>query len=163
MPSLRPLAASGALVIVAFAGSLRLFAAIWHRDALAEIENQPGGWIGAVGIVIASAIVHELLHAIGWNVIARVPWRSISIRPTWRVMGFAAHTDVPVSARTFRVVAALPALILGGLPIAIGIAIGAGLFVLWGLFFLLECFSDFAAIFARAPLPKESGGAVAPG
>lgn len=135
--------ASAALIVIIVAGSLRLFTALWHRDALEDVPNQPGGWLGAIAIVLASAVVHELLHAIGWKFIARVPF---SIRPTWSVMGFATTPVAPVSTRTNRIVAALPAMLLALPTIIAGLAIGNGLVVLWGGFFLLECFSDFVAI-----------------
>ncbi|HWW60073.1 MAG TPA: metalloprotease family protein, partial [Thermoanaerobaculia bacterium] len=141
--------ASAALIVAVVAGSLRLFTMLWHRDALEDLPTQPGGWLGAIAIVIASAVVHELLHAIGWRFIARVPF---SIRPTWSVMGFAAEPDAPVPARTYRIVAALPALLLAVPAILGGLALGNGLVMLWGGFFLLECFSDFARARAATTL-----------
>jgi len=140
---------SAAILIVTFIASLTLFKTIWDRDALEDIATQPGGWWGAIGIVIGSAVVHELLHAIGWRVLANVPWSSIAVRPTWSVMGFAVHSDARVSVRTWRAVTILPAVILGILPIAIGLATGNGLVLLWGLFFFFECFADLTALLAR--------------
>ena len=83
-------------------GVLRLFELVWHRDALADFTSQPGGWMGAVIVVACSAVIHEALHAWAWHTFARVPWRSLSIRPTWRVMGMVAQTRVAVPARAYR-------------------------------------------------------------
>ena len=139
---------SAAILIVTFIASLKLFEAIWNRDPLADIATQPGGWLGAIGIVICSAVVHELLHAIGWRFLARVPWSSISVRPTWSVMGFAVRSDAPVSTRARRAVTLLPALILGIVPMTIALATGNGLVLLWSLFFFFECFADLTAVLA---------------
>jgi len=72
-------------------------------------------------------------------------------------MGFVARVDVPISARAYRAGAALPALVLGGLPIGLGFATGSGLFVAWGLFFLLECFTDVAILLATRGVPARAG------
>lgn len=142
------LVGTAVLLVALIVGSLRLFERLWHRDALAEITKQPGAWMGAIAVVACSALVHEWLHAFGWRTFARVPWRSISLRPSWRGLGLVAQTDVAVPASAYRLSRALPALVLAGLPLALGLAIGHGLFVLWGLFFLLECFPDIAVLFA---------------
>lgn len=140
--------ASAAIIIIVFVASLRLFEVVWHRPAFADIVRQPGQWVGAVIIVIGSAIIHELLHGLAWKILARVPWRSISFRPSWRKLGFVAAADVPMRASAYRTGMLLPALVLGFGSIVAGLMIGNGLVLLWGLFFLLECFADFAALLA---------------
>lgn len=154
--SRRDLLASAATLIIVFVGSLRLFELLWHRDALADVTKQPGGWMGAIIVVVCSAAIHELLHALAWKISARVPWQSISLRPTWRVMGVVAHLNVPVPASAYRASAVAPALALAGLSIVMGFATGSGLFVLWGLFFLLECFADVALLFAMRSVPSRA-------
>jgi hypothetical protein len=144
------------VLIGAFAGSLWLFERTWRRDALADLATQPGGWMAALVIVIGSAIVHEAIHALGWRVFGRVPWRSMSVRPSWRGLGIAADPGVAVSATAHRVARALPALMLGGAPVVVGLATGRGLFVLWGLFLLFECFTDIAVLFAMWAVAPEA-------
>ncbi len=152
----RHLLGTAAILTMLFVGSLRLFEFLWDRDALADITKQPGGWMGAIIVVACSAVIHELLHGFGWNIFARVPWQSISFRPSWRGIGFVACLNVPVPAPAYRASAALPALILGVLPITLGFVTGFGLFVLWGLFFLLECFGDVAMLFATRKVPSRA-------
>ena len=149
----RDLLGAAAIVITAFVVSLWLFRLFWHRDALADLTQQPGGWMGAMAIVACTAVVHEILHGLAWCLVARVPWRSISVRASWRVMGFVAGPDVPLPATAFRVGVAAPGLILGAIPIAAGLSAGLGLLVLWGLFALLECFSDAALLLAIHTVP----------
>lgn len=156
MASNRHLLGSAAILVMVFVGSLRLFELLWHRNALADITRQAGGWMGAIIVVACSAVIHELLHGFGWNIFARVPWQSISFRPSWRVMGFVAHVNVPVPTPAYRASAALPALVLGVLPIVLGFVTGFGLLVLWGLFFLLECFGDMAVLLAMHKVPSRA-------
>lgn len=152
----RHLFGTAALEVMTFAGSLRLFEILWHRDALADVARQPGGWIGAIGIAAGSAVVHELLHGLGWYTFARVPWRSITFRPTWRVMGVVARAKVAVPIRAYRAGTALPALVLAVVTVALGLLTGIGLLVLWGLFFLLECFTDIATLLATSNVPARA-------
>ena len=140
-----PHLAGGAVIVATAALSLWSFDLLWKRSALEDLPAQPGGWAGAAAIVLCSAAVHELLHAVGFRLFAGVPWRSISLRPSWKKMGFVARAEGPSS----RAATALPALVMGALPIAIGCAIGQGLVLLWGLFFLLECFADLGELMGR--------------
>ncbi len=149
----RELLGSAALVIATVVVSLGMFRAFWHRDALADLTRQPGGWLGAIAIVACSAVAHELLHAITWYTAARLPWRAIAFRPGWRTMGFVASPDVPIPARAYRAGLAAPALVLAAVPIVVGLAGNLGLLVLWGLFALLECFSDVATLLATRSVP----------
>ena len=148
--------AAAALLIALSVGAWRLFSMLWHRDALEAITGQPGGWAGAVLVVAGSAVLHELLHAFGWIIFARLPWRAIAVRPTWRVMGFAAHPAVAMPVSAFRAGLSLPTVMLGGGAITLGCATGIGLYVLWAPFFLLECFSDLALLLALRKVPART-------
>ncbi|HVR40377.1 MAG TPA: DUF3267 domain-containing protein [Thermoanaerobaculia bacterium] len=138
---------SAAVLLFAFVAALSVFTRVWQRSAFEDLAKQPGGWLGAIAIVACSAIVHELLHAIAWMLVAHVPWRAISFHPTWRGLGLAARVDTPLPARAYKIGVAVPALTLGLIPIVIGIATGSGLWLLWGLFFLFECFADLIVLF----------------
>jgi hypothetical protein len=140
--------ASAAILLAAFAASLWLFAALHHRSALEDLATQPGGWLGALAIVACSAVVHELLHVAGWKLLASVPPGAITFRPTWRGLGFAAHLGVTIPLRAYRLGLILPTLVLGLLPITLGLAMGHGLLLLWGMFFLLECYADLTVLLA---------------
>jgi hypothetical protein len=147
------LLAAGATVVLAFAAALWLFASCWQRSALEDISTQPGGWIGALAVVALGAVIHELLHAFTWCVLGRVSWRSVSCRRSARAMGFVAQLDEAVPAAAYRAGVALPAIALGLGPIVVGLLTGHGLIVLWGLFFVLESFSDLALLLAARRVP----------
>lgn len=144
----RHLAQAGATVALCGATALALFPQIWQRNPLADLHRQPGGWTGAFCVVAASALVHELLHALGWMLLGRAPWGSVVVRPTMRVMGLVARLDHPIPVNAYRAGLALPALAMGAVPLLLGLVSGGGLWLTWGAFFSLECFSDLATLFA---------------
>ena len=144
------------ILVTVFAGSLGGFEAIHRRSAVEDVPRQPGGWLGAILVVAVSAVIHELIHALGWIAFAKLPWRSLTVRRTLRVMGFIACTNATMPVPAFRLSTVLPAVILAGGSIATGLAAGQGLFVLWGNFFLLECYSDLTVLLATARLPASA-------
>ena len=148
------LLAAGATIIAIFATSMAAFELSWGRSALGDLGAQPGGFPGAVGVVAVTAVAHEFLHALGWKVFGQLPPGSISIQSTWRVMGLVARLDVPVPPLTYRAGLLMPALVLGMVVVAAGLAIGHGLPVVWAQFFLLESFTDIASLVALRSLPK---------
>jgi hypothetical protein len=48
---------SGGFLLVLLVITLRAFQSIWNREALEDVINHPGGWIGAAIVVALSAIV----------------------------------------------------------------------------------------------------------
>ena len=148
--------ASGVLLIFVFAGSVQAFASIWRRDAVEDVTTQIGGWLGAILVIVSSAVMHELLHLLGWKMGGHVPAKAISWVPTWRKLGIRVRLHTAVPAAIYRLGVVLPALVLGVVPVTCGLLTGNGLLLLWALFFLLECFSDFTALFATASVPSSA-------
>jgi hypothetical protein len=147
--------ASGATLLVTWASALALFEARWQRSALADAYRQPGGWAGVLVLVAFSAVLHEILHAGAWRLFGQLPRKAIAVRPTWQVMGFAARVILPLSMRAFRAGLAVPFIMMGIVPILAGAVTGNGLFLIWGLFFSLECFSDLGTLFATLHVPAD--------
>ena len=148
------LLAAGTLLVAIISIVLLLFVQGWGRDLMADLLLQPGGWIGALLVVAASAILHELLHVLGWYALGRVPWTAVSVVPTWRGLGLAALLNAPVSMSVFRTAALIPAALLGILPLGFALMTGSGLVALWGSFFLFECITDLALLMATRALPS---------
>ncbi len=144
---------AGAVVLGITIGTLRLFAELSHHDAVADLGGQPGGWLGTVAIVVASTLLHEGLHLLGWRLATRLPWSAFALRPTWRGMGVAVQPRVALDVAPLRVGLLLPALALAAPTIVAGLSTRNGLALLWGLFFLLECYGDIVTLLAlrRAP------------
>lgn len=139
--------ASAGVVIAMIAGFFGIFRLAWGRDAIADIDTQPGGWVGAFCFVLTSAVLHELLHAFVLKFGGRIGWPDLSLRWTGKKMGVTVHTTVPVPAGVRRVSLMAPLLVLGFVPAAVGIATGRGLLLLWASFCVLECYADLTELF----------------
>jgi len=146
---------SAAILLGLFVLSLKLFTVLHGRDALEDITRQPGGWLGALVVALISAAVHEFIHACGWLLLGRAPWRAMSIRASRRKLGAVAYLRTPVGVRPFRAALLLPAVVLAGSCVATGLATNRGLLLLWGLFFLFESFSDIALFVALVRVRDE--------
>lgn len=140
---------AGILLVATFAASLFLFRMVWGDFAFPEHPR----WGLVVLIVVASVIVHEALHVLGWRLASGVSWKSIALRPTWRKFGIEARLTVPIRASHYRVGLALPIVILGVVPMVLALLFGHGMILLWSQFFLLECYADMTKLLAS---PKES-------
>lgn len=139
--------ASAGVVIAMIAGFFGIFRLAWGRDALADIDTQPGGWVGALCFVLASAVLHELLHALVLKFGGRIGWSDLSLRWTGKKMGVTVHATVPLAAGVDRASLIAPLLILGVVPAVVGIATGRGLPLLWASFCVVECYADVAELF----------------
>lgn len=98
----------------------------------------------AVFVYAVSAIVHEGIHVAAMLVLAGAPISSIrfGFRPREGVL--YVHTSRPMSARSYRGVLLLPAILQGFLPLAYGTVAGTGWLVLYGYVMLVSSVGDFA-------------------
>jgi hypothetical protein len=99
-----------------------------------------GHFLAFVIIFVASVILHEGLHALGWLVLGRVPWSEI--RFGIKTATPYAHTSAPMQARAYRLSAALPGLVLGAVPGVISWFTGSGLLMGYGALMLSAAAGD---------------------
>ncbi len=108
----------------------------------------------ALGLVVygASALLHEGIHVLAMFVFAGVPPSSIrfGFRPKDGVL--YVHTDRPMTARAYRTVLLLPALLQGVLPVAVGTVADVAWVVLYGYVMLVSAIGDLAVFQLIRPL-----------
>jgi len=121
------LAMAGAILVCTVPAALQLFQTFWRRSALGTVADQPGGWLGALLVIVVSAIAHEGIHAIGWSAFGGVRFRTLRVRPTYRGLGLAAQVKTPISMAAHRAGLAMPAFVLGVVPVTLGIVSSLGL------------------------------------
>ena len=146
----------GIAVIAIILPMLWGFQSVWKRSILSSLTLQPGGWSGALVVVALSAVLHEGLHVLGWRSLGGTAWGSVSWRLAWRGLGLVALLNTPVSMSAYRTATALPTIILGLAVASAGLVAGIGLLVFWGLFFLFECLTDLALLFASRSVPPDT-------
>jgi hypothetical protein len=93
-----------------------------------------------------SIVAHELLHGLGYLVFAGLSWRSIRFGFNLRSLAAYAHADAPVRASAYRLLVGLPAVVLGVVPVCVGIAWEGGILTLYGFFMLISASGDIAVL-----------------
>ncbi len=86
--------------------------------------------------------VHELLHAIGLFLFARVSWSSIKFGVMWRVMMPYCHCTVPISVAAYRRMALLPLWITGAASLAALLAFPADVLAILAGIAVAACVGD---------------------
>lgn len=125
--------------------------AIWGR---ASLGNGFGDLFSLLFFpaFLAAVVVHELLHAAGF-LLGGAPRRMLHFGIDRKTGSPFAGCRAPLRARAYRFAVALPALVLGVLPIAWGLATGAAWVTLWGALMLFTAGGDFAALWAMRAVP----------
>ena len=106
-----------------------------------------------LALMAAGVLVHELLHAAGFLLFGRAPRDQVRIGFQRRTLTPFASCTVPVTASAYRGAGLLPAVVLGGLPIAAAWATGSAALLLWGWFMLALAGGDVAAVWAMRSVP----------
>lgn len=105
-------------------------------------------------VFIASILIHEGLHALGWGLIGRTGWKNMefgiqSLTPY-------AHCTVAMPARAYRIGAALPGLVLGVVPGIVSFFNGSGWLMVYGAFMLLAAAGDVMVLWLLRGVPASA-------
>lgn len=96
--------------------------------------------------LLIGVIVHELIHGFTWSLLGGHPHRAIRYGIQWRTLTPFAHCTMPLPARTYRVGALLPGLLLGVVPVLAGIDKGNSTLFVFGLLFTAAAGGDFLIV-----------------
>jgi hypothetical protein len=124
-----------------YLGGILLFEALWGDGAY---DLDVGLWAVAIGLV--GIVVHELLHGMTWQLVAGASRDLVEYGVKWQVLTPYAHLKAPIPARPYRWGAFMPGLILGLLPLAVGLASGNTTWLNLGLFFTWAASGDFTVL-----------------
>jgi hypothetical protein len=102
------------------------------------VEHLP--WL--LGVLAAGAALHELLHGLTWAYFGQKPRSAIRYGFHLKTVSPYAHCIEPMSARAYRLGAAMPGLLLGVLPWLAGVLTGNGPVLIFGLIFTLVAAGD---------------------
>jgi hypothetical protein len=105
----------------------------------------PGGLLFLV-LMIAGIVVHEGIHALAWSGFGQLPLKRIHVGFHASTLTPYAHALDPMPARAYRLGALMPALLLGGLPFVIGVAIGSASLALYGMIFVFAAGGDLLVV-----------------
>ena len=99
-----------------------------------------------LGLVAVGILAHEGIHALAWAYFGRFPWARIRFGFQASTLTPYAHALDPMPARAYRLGAALPALVLGVLPFAVGTAAGSAGVALYGMIFTFAAGGDLLVL-----------------
>jgi hypothetical protein len=133
-----------ALAVVALI--IALHAELWGVESVRIlVGNRPLLFPLAAALVLSVAL-HELLHLAGYVWIGGAP--SDAVHVEWRGAVIVARCDVPLPVRSSRAAVALPGLVLGVVPTAIGLASGIAWVTVYGAVMLGASAGDVAVLWA---------------
>jgi hypothetical protein len=93
-------------------------------------------------LILVGIVVHESLHGVGFMLFGGVLWRDVRFGIKVKSLAAYAHTDSCITVASYRKVVALPAIVLGIVPVCIGNATGAAWLTLYGFLMLLGAGGD---------------------
>jgi hypothetical protein len=130
-----------------------LFLLLWGWPRMAQTAPVLFRWEILLPSLLGGIVAHELLHAATWMLTGTVPRRSIRFGIQWKTVTPYAHCSVPMPARAYRVGAAVPGVLLGLLPAAIGLVAGDAAWMLYGTFFTIAAAGDAIVLWVLRGIP----------
>ena len=103
--------------------------------------------------LLPGILAHELIHALAWATAARRPLSAIQLGIRWRYLAPYAHPRVPITARAYRIGAAMPLVVLGLAPALVALGLGAPRLMAYGLFFVFTAGGDLLALWLMRGIP----------
>lgn len=150
------LLASVPLTVIGLALPAAVYALFWGAvpyngfDRLIEVH-----WVALAVAVVGSIFAHELLHILAFRVFGGVPLHQIRLGVYWPALMPYANTSARLTARAYRMVIALPGVVLGVLPIVIAIMVANGALLWYGALMLSAAAGDAVALWALRNVPGE--------
>ncbi len=127
----------GPVVVAAFAG----FVALYGWQPLFDLVASTSLLV-IVLVIAVGTLVHELLHVAGWRYAANPPPGTVRLGFAWRILTPYAHCSAPMTVRAYRIGAVAPGVLIGLLPLGVGLLMGNAAPFLFGLLFTLAAGGD---------------------
>lgn len=95
--------------------------------------------IYGVGLLLVAfwlgMIAHEVIHALGWMAWGKVAWKQLRFGLDLSKGVAYAHSKVPMDIRGYKIGLVLPWIVLGVIPAMIGVVVGSGYLLAYGIIF----------------------------
>jgi hypothetical protein len=98
-------------------------------------------------IIIGGIIIHELLHGLTWSYFASNGLKSIKFGVKWKFLTPYCHCKEPLKVKHYKLGGAMPLIVMGIIPSIIGIIIGHGGILCFGIFFTWAAGGDIIALY----------------
>lgn len=125
---------------------LGLYCLIWGFKSLLVSTVYFNYLYFSLPIILISIVAHEGLHWIGYVGFGHIPWKTVRIGFNVRAFAAFIHSDSPVSISLYRQLVVMPGIILGVIPVCVGIGWEIGWITLYGFLMLISSIGDFAIL-----------------
>jgi hypothetical protein len=129
------------------------FYLLWGGKVLLMGGRTLMNWYVLLPGLLGGVVLHEVIHALSWAFFARKPLRSIRFGIQWKTLTPYAHCAEPMEAWAYRRGAAMPAILLGVIPAAVGLVAGNGAWAIYGTIFLVAAVGDFIVLWVLRRVP----------
>jgi hypothetical protein len=135
---------------------LGLYCLIWGVASLWEATANFRDLKIILPILFISIAAHEGLHWLGYVGFAHLSWKEVRFGFNWRSLSAYAHSDAQIGIASYRRLVGLPGIILGLIPVIVGIACEAGSLTLYGFLMLIGASGDVAILWRIRHVPPNS-------
>ncbi|HYO51404.1 DUF3267 domain-containing protein [Archangium sp.] len=97
-------------------------------------------------LMLASLALHEVIHGVGYTLFGRVSWNQVEFGARWTHLLVYARCHAPLSRSALLKALLLPAVVLGMVPAAVGLAFGLGWLTWYGFMLLVFATGDFCTL-----------------
>jgi len=77
-----------------------------------------------LALLIASIVVHELIHGLTWMWLGKKPFSAVKFNVQWKTLTPYAHLKEPIEINVYRIGGFMPGFILGILPFILSLVLG---------------------------------------
>jgi len=125
--------------------------ALWGLPE-APFPSDPVSILLFCGAFVLGVLLHEGLHGLG-HVWGEASWADVQFGMHWKALTPFAQCTVPTRARSYRIAIALPGLMLGVVPLGVGVATGIWLATFYGFLMLVAAAGDFLILWILRGVP----------
>ncbi|PSQ70106.1 MAG: hypothetical protein BRD26_05270 [Bacteroidetes bacterium QH_1_64_81] len=130
----------------------------WHDRRYEQtrfIQNPQSRAPAVPGRPSLGVVLHEGLHGLG-HVRGEATWDDVRFGMHWKALTPFAQCMVPTRARAYRIALALPGLVLGAVPLALGVSTGIWLVTFFGFLMLVAAAGDVLILWVLRGVPPRA-------
>ncbi len=133
-----------------------IYCVVWDVGHFLRGFLTPDALLLTIPALLILAAVHELSHALGWILFARISPRHIRFNIDRKTLSPYAHSKVPMRATPYRIAALLPTLTTAILPGVLGVAAGNALLTFLAAVMLAGALGDFIVLRLIRDVPGDA-------
>lgn len=125
---------------------------IW---GMPRLPTSPSVFLLFGALLVIGVVVHEAIHGLGfaWG---GADWSAIEFGFSWTGLAPYAHCTTPLRCGAYRWAIALPGVVLGVIPLAVGLAVGHGGTTVFAFIMLASASGDALLLWTLRAVPRAS-------